>query len=146
MNSRFAATSLIAAALVLLAPIPVWAHALGGIFTLPVPLGLYVVAAGAKVAAEPGERRPELRPWFAGLIEVRNAGWSDAAFRANVLGHVAAVVLAHRRALRDSARRPILAGLPLVASLIGYTVLSLWIIAQPITQEPSHGPTTALIR
>ena len=53
-----------------------------------------------------------------------------------VIGHIAAVVLAHRRALRDSATRPILAGLPLVILMVGYTVLSLWIIAQPITVEP----------
>jgi hypothetical protein len=239
------------------------------------------------VAAEPGERRPELRPWFAGLTEVGRAGWSDAAFivlvlsavtydglqetapfgsamnvlfpallpvigplntvlvvqtslllalwlgflgafvlaayltllmhdpdrqppplgsvvggyaatllpiaggylvahyltlvvqgaiwipiliadplstvaplldwipisavwylsvGAIVLGHIAAVVLAHRRALRDSARRPILAGLPLVVLMIGYTVLSLWIIAQPITLEPGTSPTAVLVR
>ncbi|MDP9467544.1 MAG: hypothetical protein M3P32_02220 [Chloroflexota bacterium] len=54
-----------------------------------------------------------------------------------VIGHIAAVVLAHRRALRDSATRPIVAGLPLVLLMVGYTVLSLWIIAQPITLEPS---------
>jgi hypothetical protein len=53
-----------------------------------------------------------------------------------VIGHIAAVVLAHRRALRDSATRPIVAGLPLVVLMVGYTVLSLWIIAQPITIEP----------
>ncbi len=239
------------------------------------------------VAAEPGERRPELRPWFAGLTEVGNAGWSDAAFLllvlsavtydglqetapfgsamtflftallpvigslntvlavqtillvalwlaflgifvlaayltlrmhdadreppplgrvvgayattllpiaggyliahyltlliqgavwiptliadplstvappldwmpisvvwylsvgAIVLGHVAAVVLAHRRALSDSARRPIVAGLPLVVLMIGYTVLSLWIIAQPITLEPGTSPAALLLR
>lgn len=63
-----------------------------------------------------------------------------------VLGHVAAVVLAHRRALRDSARRPILAGLPLVVVMIGYTVLSLWIIAQPITLEPGSTPAALLVR
>jgi hypothetical protein len=63
-----------------------------------------------------------------------------------VLGHVAAVVLAHRRALRDSARRPILAGLPLVVVMIGYTVLSLWIIAQPITIEPGSTPAALLVR
>ena len=55
-----------------------------------------------------------------------------------VIGHIAAVVLAHRRALADSATRPILAGLPLVLLMVGYTVLSLWIIAQPITVEASH--------
>lgn len=53
-----------------------------------------------------------------------------------VIGHIAAVVLAHRRALRDSATRPVVAGLPLVILMVGYTVLSLWIIAQPITVEP----------
>jgi hypothetical protein len=63
-----------------------------------------------------------------------------------VLGHVAAVVLAHRRALRDSARRPILAGLPLVVLMIGYTVVSLWIIAQPITLEPATKPAAAQVR
>ena len=239
------------------------------------------------VAADPGERRPELRPWFAGMTEVGNAGWSDAAFillllsavtydglqetapfgsamnalfpallpiigalntvlvvqtillmglwlgflgifilasaitlrmhdadrqppplgsvvgayaatllpiaggyliahyltlliqgavwiptlvgdplstvappldwmpisavwylsvGAIVLGHVAAVVLAHRLALRDSARRPILAGLPLVVLMIAYTVLSLWIIAQPITLEPGTSPAAVLLR
>ncbi len=51
-------------------------------------------------------------------------------------GHIAAVVLAHRLGLRDQHRRPILAGLPLVLLMIGYTVLSLWIIAQPIVVEP----------
>lgn len=63
-----------------------------------------------------------------------------------VLGHVASVVLAHRRALRDSARRPIVAGLPLVVLMIGYTVLSLWIIAQPITLEPHTSTTAVLVR
>ncbi len=53
-----------------------------------------------------------------------------------VLGHVTAVVLAHRIALRDAPRHPILAGLPLVLLMVGYTVLSLWIIAEPITVEP----------
>lgn len=52
-------------------------------------------------------------------------------------GHIAAVVLAHRLALRDQAWRPILAGLPLVVLMIGYTILSLWIIAQPIVIEPA---------
>jgi len=55
-------------------------------------------------------------------------------------GHVAAIVLAHRIALRDAGTRPILAGLPLVVLMIGYTVLSLWIIAQPIVIDPSVTP------
>jgi len=37
--------------LVVMAPLPATAHALGGVFTLPVPLGLYLSAAGAAVAA-----------------------------------------------------------------------------------------------
>ena len=57
-----------------------------------------------------------------------------------VLGHVLAVVLAHRGALRDSASRPLLAGLPLVVLMVAYTVLSLWIIAAPITLEPGVVP------
>jgi hypothetical protein len=63
-----------------------------------------------------------------------------------VLGHIAAVVLAHRRALRDSSTHPIVAGLPLVLLMVGYTVLSLWIIAQPITLEPGTTPAALLVR
>ena len=55
-------------------------------------------------------------------------------------GHVAAVVLAHRLALTDAPGRPTVAGLPMVALMIGYTVLSLWIIAQPIVVEPGVAP------
>ena len=239
------------------------------------------------VAAEPAERRPELRPWFAGLTEVRGAGWSDAAFivlalagvtydglsetawwggllnpifvalfevlgalntvylvqtggliviwllfmaafatavgltralhdpgrstaplgttvgayaatllpiaagyliahyltlliqgilwvpgliadplstvapmldwipisavwylsvGAIVVGHIVAVVLAHRHALREAASRPVLAGLPLVLLMVGYTVLSLWIIAAPITLEPGTTPAALVSR
>jgi len=60
-----------------------------------------------------------------------------------VVGHIVAVVLAHRLALRDAPRRAVLAGLPLVALMVGYTVLSLWIIAAPITVEPGT-PSLAL--
>jgi hypothetical protein len=61
-----------------------------------------------------------------------------------VVGHVVAVVLAHRIALRDSPLRPVLAGLPLVGLMVGYTVLSLWIIAAPITLEPGVAPVALL--
>ena len=57
-----------------------------------------------------------------------------------VLGHVAAVVLAHRLALRDAPGHAIRAGLPLVLLMIGYTILSLWIIGQPIVLEPGTVP------
>ena len=56
-------------------------------------------------------------------------------------GHVAGIVLAHRLSLRDSPHRATLAGLPVVALMIGYTILSLWIIAQPIVIEPGVNPT-----
>jgi hypothetical protein len=54
-----------------------------------------------------------------------------------VIGHIAAIALAHRLALRDGPPSRFLAGLPLVLLMVGYTVLSLWIIAQPITLGPA---------
>jgi hypothetical protein len=63
-----------------------------------------------------------------------------------VVGHIAAVVLAHRHALREAASRPVLAGLPLVLLMVAYTVLSLWIIAAPITLEPGATPAALLGR
>ena len=59
-------------------------------------------------------------------------------------GHVAGIVLAHRLAMRDTPRRATVAGLPMVALMIAYTVLSLWIIAQPIVIEPGLTPVTGL--
>ncbi len=57
-------------------------------------------------------------------------------------GHIAGIVLSHRLALRDGrdAGRATLAGVPMVALMIGYTILSLWIIAQPIVVEPGAIP------
>ena len=60
-------------------------------------------------------------------------------------GHIAGIGLAHRRTLRDAPSRVTLAGLPMVALMIGYTVLSLWIIAAPIVVEPGVVPS-ALMR
>ncbi len=57
-----------------------------------------------------------------------------------VVGHVAGIVLAHRHARHDAPGRSVIAGLPMVALMIGYTVLSLWIIAQPIVIEPDPRP------
>jgi hypothetical protein len=56
-------------------------------------------------------------------------------------GHIAGIVLAHRLAVRDAPSRTVLAGLPMVALMIAYTVLSLWIIAQPIVVEPGVLPS-----
>ena len=49
-----------------------------------------------------------------------------------VLGHVIAVYLAHLEAVRVFGRRALASELPLVALMVGYTTLSLWILAQPI--------------
>ena len=54
-----------------------------------------------------------------------------------VVGHIAAIFLSHRIALRDAPERPIRAGVPLASLMVAYTVLSLWIIAQPIVAEPT---------
>ena len=59
-------------------------------------------------------------------------------------GHIAGIVIAHRLALRDAAGRATVAGLPMVALMVGYTVLSLWIIATPIVVEPGVPPAAVL--
>ena len=58
-------------------------------------------------------------------------------------GHVAGVALAHRLALLHAPRRALLVGVPMVLLMVGYTVMSLWIIAQPIVVEPGVGPLQA---
>jgi hypothetical protein len=90
--------------------------------------------------------------WLPGLLAnplltvAPDVSWIPVSFvwylsvAAIVGGHIAAIVLAHRIALRDAGSRPVLAGLPLVVLMIGYTVLSLWIIAQPIVIDPSVTP------
>jgi hypothetical protein len=55
-------------------------------------------------------------------------------------GHIAAVILSHRVAVANAPARASLVGLPLVAVMVGYTVLSLWIIASPIVVEPGAAP------
>lgn len=51
-----------------------------------------------------------------------------------VLGHVVAVVAAHEvsRRLVEGRRQALVAHLPLVALMVGYTALSLWIISRPV--------------
>jgi hypothetical protein len=55
-------------------------------------------------------------------------------------GHIAGIALAHRWTLVDAPDRATLAGLPMVALMIGYTILSLWIIATPIVVDPGTIP------
>jgi hypothetical protein len=49
-----------------------------------------------------------------------------------VAGHVIAVVLAHAVALRVFGARAVASQLPLMALMVAYTTLSLWILAQPV--------------
>jgi hypothetical protein len=67
-----------------------------------------------------------------GLIDARGAWY--AAVTAIVLGHVLAVYVAHRAALGlfDDARTAVLSQIPMLGLMIGYTMTSLWILAQPI--------------
>lgn len=51
-------------------------------------------------------------------------------------GHIAGVALAHRLSMDRAGRNALVVGLPVVLLMVGYTVLSLWIIAQPIVVDP----------
>lgn len=53
-----------------------------------------------------------------------------------VAGHVVAVWLTHITALRvcDDRKKALVSQVPMVALMIGYTMLSLWILAQPIIE------------
>jgi len=70
----------------------------------------------------------------AGIVGARFAWYASVV--AIVAGHVLAMYVAHRLALarfpeRRSARR---SQYPLAALMVGYTMLSLWILAQPIVE------------
>lgn len=69
-----------------------------------------------------------------GLVGARFA-WYTAVI-AIVTGHVIAVYLAHRTALRlfGDRKRMRASQLPMLALMVAYTMLSLWIIAQPTVQ------------
>ncbi|MGH6618815.1 MAG: hypothetical protein ACREF6_04680 [Alphaproteobacteria bacterium] len=59
------------------------------------------------------------------------------AVTAIVLGHVAAVYLGHRIAVAvyPTARAALRSQVPMLALMVGYTMTSLWILAQPVVQE-----------
>ncbi len=71
-----------------------------------------------------------------GLFTAGNAWF--VALGAIVVGHVVAVVLGHvaMQGAAPSPRAGNLAQLPLLALMVAYTVLSLWILAQPILAAP----------
>jgi hypothetical protein len=60
------------------------------------------------------------------------------AVAAIVTGHVIAVVLAHAEALRlfPTRRRALQSQLPMLLLMLAFTMTSLWILSQPIVQEP----------
>jgi hypothetical protein len=69
-----------------------------------------------------------------GVVGARFA-WYLAVI-AIVLGHVTAVAVAHTVALREYATRraALRSQLPMLVLMVGYTMVSLWIIAQPIVE------------
>ena len=69
-----------------------------------------------------------------GIVGAR-AVWYTAVV-AIVLGHVIAVYVAHAVALREfrDRRAALRSQLPMLVLMVGYTVVSLWIIAQPIVE------------
>jgi hypothetical protein len=68
------------------------------------------------------------------LIDAKFAWYT--AIVAIVAGHVIAVCLAHATAIRLYAerRRALVSQLPMLALMVGYTMLSLWIISQPTVE------------
>ncbi len=72
-----------------------------------------------------------------GIVDARAVWYTSVA--AIVAGHVAAVVLSHIMASRvfDDPRTAIRSQYPMLILMLGYTMLSLWIIAQPITTSGS---------
>jgi hypothetical protein len=68
-----------------------------------------------------------------------NAFYWYVALVVIVLVHVAAVLIAHRH-LGNTARTPVAARrseLPWLVAMVGYTMLSLWLVASPFTKEKS---------
>ena len=78
-----------------------------------------------------------------GIVGAR-FGWYTAVITI-IVGHVLAVYLAHIvaiRILRDHAVA-LRSQYPMLVLMIGYTVMSLWILAQPIVEGSPSGPTAA---
>ena len=107
---------------------------------LPIAAG-YMIAHYGPLVVQGAAWLPELardpRSASAPQLDMIPAGvvWYGSVV-AIVAGHVAAIFLAHRIALRDAPSRPTRAGLPLATLMVAYTVLSLSIIAAPLTTEP----------
>ena len=65
-----------------------------------------------------------------GIVDMRTV-WFGMIL-AIVLGHVASVVLAHREAQRAYGALAMRSQIPMIVLMIAYTMLSLWILSQPI--------------
>jgi len=54
-----------------------------------------------------------------------------------VVGHIIAVYVAHRIAFREipDRKKALASQVPMLVLMIAYTMISLWIIAQPVTQS-----------
>ena len=79
-----------------------------------------------------------------GIVGARFAWY--AAVTAVVVGHIAAVYLAHTRSMRMFATRraALRSQVPLTALMVAYTFISLSILAEPITERrPSAQPATS---
>ena len=74
-----------------------------------------------------------------GIVGARFAWYT--AVTSIVGGHVIAVAIAHATALREfaSPRLALRSQYPMLALMVGYTVLSLWIVAQPIVETGGAG-------
>lgn len=70
-----------------------------------------------------------------GIIGISTTWW--VAVGAVVIGHVYAVYLAHVMALRiiSTKTRALISQMPLIILMVCYTMMSLWILAQPIVQR-----------
>ncbi|AXS82744.1 hypothetical protein [Marinobacter sp. Arc7-DN-1] len=68
------------------------------------------------------------------VIGARQIWW--IGFTALIAGHALSVLVAHRRALQlfKDSRRAALSQIPMTIAMVGLTVLSLWILSQPITK------------
>jgi hypothetical protein len=73
-----------------------------------------------------------------GLVGARFAWYT--AVTAIVLGHILAVYVAHLVALREYATRraALRSQVPMLVLMVGYTMVSLWIIAQPIVETTAR--------
>ncbi|MBI3127774.1 MAG: hypothetical protein HYZ11_09240 [Candidatus Tectomicrobia bacterium] len=100
----------------------------------------YLVIQGQRIlplASDPFGWGWDLLGWASyqvdiGIVDARIA-W-NVSLAAIVLGHIFAVYLAHMVALEayPDHRRALRSQYPMLALMVGYTMVSLWIIAQPI--------------